>query len=51
MKEHRWLMAAAILYAVPVIGVAGYRLVGVLEDWCYCCTILRSVSCCFEMLS
>jgi hypothetical protein len=50
MKGHPWLMAAAFLYAVPVIGVAGYRLVSALEDWCYCCTILRCVSCCFEML-
>jgi hypothetical protein len=36
MREHRWLTAAAILYAVTVIRVAGHRLVGALEDWCYC---------------
>jgi hypothetical protein len=43
-------ISAHCLYTVPVIGVAGYRLVSALEDWCYCCTILHCVSCCFEML-
>jgi hypothetical protein len=50
MKEHPWLTAAAFLYAVLVIGVAGNRLVGALEEWCYCCTVMRCVSCCYEML-
>lgn len=50
MKEHPWLIAAAFLYAVPVMGVAAHRLVGAVEEWCYCGTILRCVSCCFDML-
>ena len=32
MKAHPWLMVATFLYAVPVIGVAGHRLVSALED-------------------
>jgi hypothetical protein len=39
-----------LLYAVLVIGVGGHRLVGALEEWCYCCTVMRCVSCCYEML-
>ena len=50
MKEHLWLTVTAFLYAGAVIGAGGYRLVSVLEDWCYCCTLMRCVSCCYEML-
>jgi hypothetical protein len=50
MKVHPWLMAATFLYTATVIGLAEHRFVSALEDWCYCCTILRCVSCCSEML-
>jgi hypothetical protein len=50
MKMHPWLIATTFLYAGTVIGVGGYRLLGALADWCYCCTIMGCISCCYAML-
>ena len=50
MIAHPRLAVAAILYVGMVIGIGEYRLSSALEDWCYCCTVMRCISCCYEML-
>ena len=42
-----WLFGGGVLYTGLVFGVVAYD---ALKDWCYCCTVMHCISCCYEML-